>query len=76
LRGRGEKNGQRKRHTVGDVTKCGVNPGRGFQQYQAIIKDDYRCASLEILNPGKEGIRQAYIVGECQPPVDDGFESS
>jgi len=50
--------------------------GEGFQQYQAIIKDDYRHASLEILNPGKEGIRQAYIVGECQPPVDDGFESS
>jgi len=21
-------------------------------------------------------MRQAYIVGECQPPVDDGFESS
>ena len=53
LRGGGEKNGQRKRHTVRDVTKCGVNPGRGFQQYQAVIKDDYRRASLEILNPGK-----------------------
>lgn len=53
MRGGGEKNGQRKRHTVRDVTKCGVNPGRGFQQYQAIIRDDYRRASLEILNPGQ-----------------------